>query len=275
MGKATVQALVDMGARVYALDINECMVEGIEKFVKVNLSELDSIDKAFEMLPDQIDAFFGVAGLSGVKTDYITTFNVNYTANMHMAETYLKQRLVNGGAVIFVTSTAGIAWKENKQECDLILKLKDWGSVQDKLQELVIEGTPAQLAYMYSKRLTNAFSSQLSVELAPQNIRVNAILPGSTDTGMKEEFAAMAGGIDNMVKYAGLAGRLASSEEMGQPIAFLGSRMASFISGEELIVDYCDNTMKKLGMKPEMCGTKAVLSEEELKNALEIMRKHQ
>ena len=32
MGKATVEMLVDLGAKVYALDINPCDVEGIEKF---------------------------------------------------------------------------------------------------------------------------------------------------------------------------------------------------------------------------------------------------
>lgn len=71
---------------------------------------------------------------------------------------------------------------------------------------------------------------------------------------MKDQFAELIGGEDNLIKSAGLTGRLASSEEMAKPIIFLNSDWASFISGEELIVDYCDNAMKKLGMKQEMCG---------------------
>ena len=97
---------------------------------------------------------------------------------------------------------------------------------------------------------------------------MNLLLPGSTDTGMKDQFAAMAGGLENMIKYAGCAGRLASSEEMGWPIVFLNSEMASFISGFEMIVDYCDNAMKKLGMKPEMCAGPAIIDAETLQKLL-------
>ena len=37
MGKATAEILVDLGAKVYALDWNACDVKGIEKFVQVDL----------------------------------------------------------------------------------------------------------------------------------------------------------------------------------------------------------------------------------------------
>ena len=70
MGKATVETLVDMGAKVYALDINPCSVEGIEKFIECNLAKREQIDEAFKQIPEHIDCFFGVAGLSGSKTDY-------------------------------------------------------------------------------------------------------------------------------------------------------------------------------------------------------------
>ena len=39
MGKATVETLVDLGAKVYALDLNPCSVTGIEKFIKCNLAK--------------------------------------------------------------------------------------------------------------------------------------------------------------------------------------------------------------------------------------------
>ena len=47
MGKAAAEMLVDLGAKVYALDYNACPVEGIEKFVKVNLGDKNSIDGCF------------------------------------------------------------------------------------------------------------------------------------------------------------------------------------------------------------------------------------
>ena len=39
MGKATAEMLVDLGAKVYALDWNICDVKGVEKFVHVDLSK--------------------------------------------------------------------------------------------------------------------------------------------------------------------------------------------------------------------------------------------
>ena len=257
MGQSAANILVELGARVYALDMKDCRVPGIEKFIKVNLADKDSIDAAFLQVPEEIDNFFGVAGLSGVRTDYMTTFNVNYTANMYIGEYYLKKRMRAGGAITFVSSMSGIAWKENKDECDYVLGIKDWDGVQKRMGELIGKDFPTTHAYLYSKRLANAYACEAAIKFAKQGVRVNAVLPGSTDTGMKDEFATMAGSLDNMIKDAGLAGRLAESDEIGYPLVFLGSRMASFISGAELVIDYCDNAMKKLGMKPELCGGNA------------------
>ncbi len=77
MGKAAAEMLVDLGAKVYALDFNECPVEGIEKFVKMNLSDKESIDAGFEQIPEHIDSFFGIAGVSGIKTDFNTTVTID------------------------------------------------------------------------------------------------------------------------------------------------------------------------------------------------------
>lgn len=264
MGLATTKLLVELGAKVYAIARRKCPVEGIIRSIQADLSKKEDIDNAFVHLPQQIDCFFGVAGLSGSKSDYMTTFNVNYTANRYMAEVYLKDRMTEGGAIVFVTSTSGVAWRENYSECEKILPASTWEAIQEKMSALVLPGTPAHVAYMLSKRIINAYACQLAVELGERRIRVNALLPGSTDTGMRDEFAAMAGGLENMIRFAGKAGRLATSEEVAAPIVFLNSDLAGFISGEELIVDYCDNAMKKLGIKPEVCGAPALPGEEEL-----------
>ena len=70
MGKATTEMLVDLGAKVYAIDLNPCPVEGITEFISCNLAKKTEIDEAFQKIPEHIDSFFGVAGLSGSKTDY-------------------------------------------------------------------------------------------------------------------------------------------------------------------------------------------------------------
>ncbi len=48
MGKATTEMLVDLGAKVYALDWAEVKVAGIEEYIHTDLSLKYSIDKAFE-----------------------------------------------------------------------------------------------------------------------------------------------------------------------------------------------------------------------------------
>lgn len=51
MGKATAEMLVNLGAKVYALDWAEVHVEGVEKYIKTDLSQKESIDNAFQQIP--------------------------------------------------------------------------------------------------------------------------------------------------------------------------------------------------------------------------------
>lgn len=76
MGKATAEILVDLGAKVYTLDWNECLIEGIEKYVHVDLSKKESIDEAMKILPQIIDSFFGIAGVPGLKNDFLITVSI-------------------------------------------------------------------------------------------------------------------------------------------------------------------------------------------------------
>lgn len=93
-----------------------------------------------------------------------------------------------------------------------------------------LEGASLETAYSASKGAINAFTKALSKELAPSNIRVNAIAPGMVDTDMmaknfsKDE-------LDSLKQEVGL-GRLAKAEEIAKLISFLVSDDASYITGE-------------------------------------------
>lgn len=97
IGKALCEKLVALGAQVYALDRNKADIEGLSAFVETDLSDKGSIDAAFGVLPQVIDRFFGVAGLSGARTSYWLTFTVNFIANKYMTDTYLEKRIPSGG----------------------------------------------------------------------------------------------------------------------------------------------------------------------------------
>ena len=251
MGKATVEMLVDLGASCYAVDLNPCDVSGIREFIKCDLSKKEEIDNLFSKLPEHIDCFFGVAGLSGSKTDYMTTFNCNYTANFYITEEYLTKRMTKGGSIVYVTSTAGLNWKEFRKEQSKVVQAKTWEEIESVVEPLA-KISPSTFAYMYSKRCLSEYAAMVAVKLGKMGIRVNNVMPGSTDTGMKDEFEKMAGGEEALLAETGVAHRLAESAEMAGPIVFLGSNMASFISGIDLCVDYADNALKTLGYKKDI-----------------------
>ncbi len=240
MGKATAEMLVDLGAKVYALDWATVNIEGIEKYICTDLSQKDSIDKAFEAIPQQIDSFFGIAGVSGAKCDFITTAKIDLISNKYICEEILVNRMSKGGSIAFMTSTGGIGWEKegNKKVYLPLLKAKGWQASVEVLEKSILRHLPGTLGYPFSKLAMNYYVAQLQKEFAPTGIRVNAVLPGSTDTGLKDEFTKMAGGETELLKHCGYAHRLAKSEEMGKPIVFLNSDMASYISGELMIVDY-------------------------------------
>ena len=116
IGKALCEKLVALGAQVYALDRNKADIEGLSAFVETDLSDKGSIDAAFGVLPQMIDRFFGVAGLSGARTSYWLTFTVNFIANKYMTDTYLEKRIPSGGSIAYVTSCGGLMWEKWRKE---------------------------------------------------------------------------------------------------------------------------------------------------------------
>lgn len=256
MGKATAEMLVDLGAKVYALDWATVNIEGIEKYICTDLSQKDSIDKAFEAIPQQIDSFFGIAGVSGAKCDFITTAKIDLISNKYICEEILANRMSEGGSIAFMTSTGGIGWEKegNKKVYLPVLEAKGWEATVEVLEKSILSQLPGTLGYPFSKLAMNYYVAKLQKEFSSKGIRVNAVLPGSTDTGLKDEFTNMAGGEEELLKHCGYAHRLAQSQEMGKPIVFLNSDMASYISGELMIVDY-GSTIEETAQIKEAAAT--------------------
>lgn len=256
MGLATAKMLVDLGAKVYAVSRSATKVDGLAASVLCDLSKKDQIDNAFAQLPEHIDCFFGVAGLSGSKTDYLTTFNCDFTANKYITETYLSKRMSAGGSITYVSSTAGLNWEQHMKEQNKLVHADSWESVEKALGKLP-QIAPANFAYIFAKRCMSQYSAEQALALGKLGIRVNNVMPGSTDTGLKDEFEKMAGGKEALLNETGVAHRLASPEEMAGPIVFLGSDIASFISGIDLCVDSADRTQKVLKVKKDVANISA------------------
>ena len=256
MGLATAKMLVDLGAEVYAVSRSATKIEGLAASILCDLSKKDEIDSAFAHLPSHIDCFFGVAGLSGSKTDYLTTFNCDFTANKYITQEYLTKRMGKGCSITYVSSTAGLNWEQHRNEQNKVVHASSWEATEQALGKLPITA-PANFAYIFAKRCMSQYAAEQALELGKQGIRVNNVMPGSTETGMKDEFEKMAGGKEALLNETGVAHRLASPEEMAGPIVFLGSDLCSFVSGVDFCVDSADRTQKVLKIKKDVANISA------------------
>ena len=103
-----------------------------------------------------------------------------------------------------------------------------------------LSGAIGHLAYSASKGGVTALTRSLATDHAVDNIRVNAVCPGTITTPMVEKMFKDTGDID-AARIASIAkhplGRLASAGEVASVIVFLCSNDASFITGQSVSVD--------------------------------------
>ena len=257
MGKAAATLLVEMGAKVYVLDCAKPELAGIEKWIPTDMSERDSIDAAFARLPEKIDRFFGIAGISGINSTFDKTFAIDFISNKYMTETYLGKRVVNGGAIAYVTSSAGVRWAKE----DLIEEYRDivdadgWDGTVEALHVRYPSDRPGGMAYMLAKRAMNYFASSRAAEFARRDIRVNYVMPCSTATHFVSEYLDKAADSKQLfLDSIGNGKDFARPEAMGKAIVYLNSDFAEYVSGHGLIVDYGLEAAVLCGQRPDTLG---------------------
>ena len=96
-------------------------------------------------------------------------------------------------------------------------------------------GGPGAGTYASAKAALISFTKSLAKEMAPHGVRVNAVSPGTIDTPFHQVFSTPEM-IANTIKTIPL-GRLGTSEECAQAIAFLASGAASFLVGETIEIN--------------------------------------
>lgn len=97
-------------------------------------------------------------------------------------------------------------------------------------------GFPGMAAYAASKAGIVGLTQALAAELGPSGIRVNALLPGGTDTPMGREVANTPKARAQTASLHALK-RLAEPEEIAQSVLYLASDASSFMTGSALLVD--------------------------------------
>ena len=102
-----------------------------------------------------------------------------------------------------------------------------------------VSGSPGQVAYSATKGAVIALTKSCAKELAPLNIRVNAVAPGIIKTERFEDLYEVSGDkINSRIEKIAL-GRMGTPQDVANACSFLASDRSSYISGHILGVDGC------------------------------------
>ncbi len=180
-----------------------------------NLNDYEEVNETIKKIYDKwqrIDILINNAGISANKKIEETT------------EEDFKNIMDLNVKAIFNTSKAVVPY----------MKKANRGVILNTSSMVSIYGQPSGVGYPASKFAVNGITKSLARELAPFNIRVNAVAPGIIKTDMvaslKEEMIAP---LINKIPL----GRIGEPSDIANAFLFLASDMASYITGVILQVD--------------------------------------
>jgi len=232
IGRATARLFAREGAEVVVADTNERSAretvdsirnedDGRARFVRTDVSKAEDMKSLMEVasgLMGGIDIVVNNAGVqrAGEVTDFEESewdllMRVNPKSCFLGAKygvPYLIER--GGGAIVNVASLAGL------------------------------KGGPGMTAYSASKGAIVAFSKALAAELAPHEIRVNALCPGWIDTPFNQPVIEFMGGRDTQegtIRQIVPLRRQGNAEEVASAALFLASAASSYVTGQAIVVD--------------------------------------
>jgi NAD(P)-dependent dehydrogenase (short-subunit alcohol dehydrogenase family) len=233
IGRATCLRFAAEGARVIVADVDTEAGQQVEAdirlqggsadFVPVDLASERSIEWMVAVAAElcgQLDilvnnaAVFVLKGVDATVEDWQRVLSVNVTGTALVTRAVVPHlRKAGGGAIV------------------------NLGSISSFIAQ------PEFVTYNASKAAIASMTRCLALDLAPDNIRVNAVCPGTVWTRVVEEMARLEGldrdAADRHTDFgaAHMIQRCADPEEIASAILFLASDDASFITAECLMVD--------------------------------------
>jgi NAD(P)-dependent dehydrogenase (short-subunit alcohol dehydrogenase family) len=233
MGEATARVLVDLGAKVTAIDVNVSPV-AVDQMLQTDLRSREAIDAAVAQIEAPVAAVFNCAGLPGPPFSDVDVMLVNFVGARHLIES-LVPRMERGGAIAYISSAAGLGWQGNFANFAELVQSDDFDAGKKW-----VESHPEVIgasAYATSKQVIMAWTAWRCVGLMKEHgIRLNCTAPGPTSTAMMPFFHESAG--KAIVDAAqGPVGRYSTAEEQAWPLVFLNSPRSSYITGETLFTD--------------------------------------
>lgn len=221
IGRATAKALLDLGAQVSIADVSMPSNDSAALYIPCDVRDeaqvSEAVRRATESKPlDWLVYSTGIQHYGSVVSTTVEEYDLVQAINArgaflacHMSIPVMR----NGGAIVLVSSVQALACQEGVA------------------------------AYAASKGTLEALTRAMAVDHAKDNIRVNAVLPGTVDTPMVRSSAERFSGADGLEQTLQQwgddhpLGRVAHADEIASLITFLLSEKASFITGASYRAD--------------------------------------
>ncbi len=225
IGYACGEALAEDGYRVVLADINaEGVAAAAEKLGRgavsmvIDMSDADAVLAMFDRIEAEVGPVAVLVNNAGVAepADFMS----------YSLEAFDKVIGINLRSVFVATQRAARTMIDKGIEGAVI----NMSSINAQVS------IPAIPAYCASKGGVMQLTKASSLALAPHNIRVNAVGPGSIDTAMMAGVNADPAAFKRAMSRTPL-GRPGTAREIGDVVAFLASDKASYITGETIYVD--------------------------------------
>jgi len=225
IGYACAEALQEQGARLIIVDIND---KGIEDAVAALGKE--TVGLVCDMGdPEQVNAMFDLVDKEHGPLDVLVN-----NAGIAMPGDFLDTTIEQFQRVIDVNLVGTFIALQRAARSMVAHKIK--GSIINMSSINAVVAIPSIAAYCASKGGVMQLTKASALALAPHDIRVNAVGPGSIDTAMMAGVNANPEAMKTVMSRTPLQ-RVGSAREIGDVVAFLASDKASYITGETIYAD--------------------------------------
>ena len=236
IGAALVTLLRESGAdQILVLDVKAPEVE-VEAFIETDMGNPVSIDAAVAQINADgaapVDVLFNNAGVAAtLPAD--TVMRVNTLGLKRLTERLLPA-MNPGGAIVNTASIAGNQWPQHLPQINALLDIDSW---DEGVSWVAGNADAVADGYAFSKECIQVYTMRMAKTATENGLRINSVCPSPVDTPLLPAFRETMS--DQIIDWAieSGAGRVATAQDQARALLFLGSELAGYINGVNLIVD--------------------------------------